>query len=240
MKPQIIIEDHKGHHNGSDFAKRLENAKLYKDSSTICVVPTRGEIPAKVVQNWLGLMTPMNQKFTRIFMIGLEVGEAYSQVVDAILADKELSKWKYMLTLEEDNMVPPDGLIKLIANIGDYDAIGGLYWTKGEDGQPMCYGRPDVAPLNFIPQIPEPGTLTPCNGLGMGFTLFKIASLKKMQEKYGSPLFKTVQVYEPGKGSQAYTQDLWHFQRGREMGLKYACDSRVLVGHYDFTNDRVW
>jgi hypothetical protein len=240
MKPEIIIDSWEGRHNKSDYRSRLEKAKLYKDQSTICVVPTRGVITAKVVQNWLGMMTPMNQKFTRIFMIGLEVGDAYSQAVDAILDSPELSKWKYMLTLEEDNMVPPDGLIKLIESIGDYDAVGGLYWTKGEEGQPMCYGRPGQVPINFIPQIPEVDTLTPCNGLGMGFTLFKIDSLKKMKEKIKGPLFVTKQVYEPGKGVHCYTQDLWHYQQGVEMGLKYACDSRVRVGHYDANTDIVW
>ena len=35
----------------------------------------------------------------------------------------------------------------------------------------MCYGNPAEMPLNFVPQIPQPDQITPCNGLGMGFTL---------------------------------------------------------------------
>lgn len=240
MTAKIVMEDIAGRHNASDFAARLEQAKLYVDQSTVCVVPTRGVIPARVVQNWMGLITPMNQKFTRIFMIGLEVGEAYEQAVNIILEHPELSKWKYVLTLEEDNMLPPDALLKLIEHIGEYDALGGLYWTKGEGGQPMCYGDPKSAPLNFIPQIPAVDALTECNGLGMGCTLFKIASLKKLKEKTTGPLFKTQQVYEPGKGVSMYTQDLYHFQKGREIGLRYACDASVKVGHYDLNTDIIW
>lgn len=239
-KPAIIMEDWQGRHNASDYQARLAKAKLYEDQSTVCIVPTRGTIPAYVVQNWLGMMTPMNQKFTRIFMIGLEVGDAYSQAVDLVLQHPDLSNWRYILTLEEDNMIPPDGLLKLIEDIKEYDALGALYWTKGEEGQPMCYGRPGQSPINFIPQMPEPDSITPCNGLGMGFTLFKMSSLKLMREKLQGPLFKTVQVYEPGKGSQAYTQDLWHFQRGCELGLKYACSSKVKVGHFDINTGIVW
>lgn len=241
MKPAIVIDNCEGRHNASDYEDRLKAARLYQDCSTVCVIPTRGVIPAKVVQNWLCMMTPMNQRFTRMFMIGLEVGEAYAQAVDIILSNPELSKWKYMLTLEEDNMVPPDGLLKLIESIKDYDAVGGLYWTKGEGGQPMCYGNPFAVPFNFIPQIPQPDTITECNGLGMGFTLFKLASLKKLKESNpGAKLFETKQVYEPGKGVQAYTQDLAHFEMGRKAGLRYACDARVKVGHYDMENDIIW
>ena len=241
VAPQIVIEDFKGRHNSSDFEERLKTARLYEDQSTICVIPTRGYIHAKVVQNWLGLMTPMNQKFTRMTMIGLEVGEAYEQAIDAILKHPDLSKWKFMLTLEEDNLVPPDGLLRLIKSIGNYDAVGGLYWTKGEGGQPMCYGSPTSVPVSFIPQIPKLGETTECNGLGMGFTLFKISSLKKLREKLGDkPLFKTVQQYDPSKGGEAMTQDLYHFKLGREQGFRYACDAGCLVGHYDAQNDITW
>ncbi len=178
-EPKIIIEDWQGRQNVSDYAKRLEDSKCYRDLSTICIVPTRGVISARVVQNWMGMMTPMNQKFMRTFMIGMEVGAAYEAAIDMILANPELSKWKYILTMEEDNLVPPDGLLKLYEDIDMYDAIGGLYWTKGPEGRSMCYGNPNEFPINFIPQIPAPESLTQCNGLGMGFTLFKLDMFKK-------------------------------------------------------------
>ena len=81
MKPQIIVEDYKGLHNLNPTSKdRLIQGRSYKDLSTICIVPTRGTIAARVVQNWLGMMMPMNQKFIRLFIIGMEVGEAYNQL----------------------------------------------------------------------------------------------------------------------------------------------------------------
>ena len=108
MQPQIVIEDYKGRHN-VDMNKsrdRLIQGHSYQDLSTICIVPTRGQIPARVVQSWMGLMTPMNQKFIRIFMIGMEVGDAYNQAVETILGHPDLLNWKYILTMEEDNMPP--------------------------------------------------------------------------------------------------------------------------------------
>ncbi len=239
MKPQIVIENYQGTHNANllQSVERLEKGKAYRDLSTICIVPTRGMIPAKVTQVWMGMISPMNQKFTRIFMIGMEVGEAYNAAIEQILAIPELSQWKYILTLEEDNIPPPDGLLKLYENIDDFAALGGLYWTKGEGGQPMIYGDPNDLELNFRPQVPEK-EIQECNGLGMGFTLFKMDIFK--DQRIERPWFKTCQDFEPGRGAKMMTQDLYFFEKIRKLGYKVACDTRVKVGHYDVNMDIVW
>lgn len=239
MKPQIVIASNEGFHNSQNYQERLLSEGLYKERSTICIIPTRGQITAKVVQNWMGLMSPMNQKFMRMFMIGMEVGEAYEQAIEMIMTHDDLKQWKYILTLEEDNMPPPDGLLKLFNAIDEgYDIVGGLYWTKGQAGQPMCYGNPNVFPLNFIPQIPEAEKVTRCNGLGMGFTLFKMSVFT--EGKIERPFFKTLQKFEPGVGAAAYTQDLYFFEKAAKAGYLIGCDSRVKVGHYDYNQDIVW
>lgn len=237
VKPQIVIENLEGYHNRQPYEVNAKK-NAYKDLSTICIVPTRGQITAKVVQSWMALMSPMNQKFTRIFMIGMEVGEAYSAAIENILAHPDLSNWKYILTLEEDNCPPPDGLLRLYENMDRFDAIGGLYWTKGVDGKPMCYGNPDAMQFNFAPFMPNPETVTRCNGLGMGFTLFKMDIFKN--PRLPRPFFKTVQHYREGQGVQAYTQDLKFFEEAGKLGYKFACDSRVKIGHYDFAGDTMW
>jgi hypothetical protein len=239
-KPQILVPDSAGIHNASKYAERLEKHKSYRDLSTVIICPTRGLISARIVQNWQGLMRPMNQKVVGpIFIEGLEVGEAYNQAIKMVLENKELAEFKYILTLEEDNAPPPDGMLKLYEAIDEYDAIGGLYWTKGEAGQPMCYGDPSAMPLNFIPQVPKPDQLTACNGLGMGFTLFRMEMLKDKRFDYGN-WFKTKQEVIPTGGAVSITQDLWFFQKAHELGYKFACDSRVRVGHYDAANQIMW
>ena len=240
VKPAIIVPDTAGIHNASDYTARLEKEKTYRDLSTIIVCPTRGMIPARIVQSWQSMIRPMNQKVVGpIFMEGMEVGEAYNQVITMILENPELSKFKFLLTLEEDNAPPIDGLLKLYESIDDYDAVGGLYWTKGETGQPMCYGNPADMPLNFIPQIPAPDTVTPCNGLGMGFTLFRLEMFRDERFDAGN-WFKTKQEVAPNGMAQVYTQDLWFFQKAHELGYKVACDARVKVGHYDAANQIMW
>lgn len=236
-EPTISVAGDQGFHNQDleASAERLKKGKQYRDLSTICVVPTRGQIHYRVVQNWMGLMMPMNNAFMRIFIAGMEVGDAYNSAVEMILANEDLAKFKYLLTLEEDNMPPPDGLLKLYEAIDGYAAVGGLYWTKGEGGQPMIYGDP-VGVLSFQPQVVKPDTLQECNGLGMGFTLFDMDVFRKIEP----PWFKTVQEYDPQTGAHSGTQDLYFFAKARKAGYKVACDNRVKVGHFDHHTNMVW
>src|SRR5574343_423476 len=166
IEPKIYFPEVGYHNKDLDVSnERLEKSKTYRDLSTIIIFPTCGVIPARVVQSWLSLMRPMNQKVIGpIFAIGMEVGQAYTSLIEMILANPELSTYKYILTIEEDNMPPADGLLKLYENIDKYDVIQGLYWTKGEGGQPMIYGDPKVMPKNFIPQKPLFDQIQPANG----------------------------------------------------------------------------
>ncbi len=237
--PQIILGGDPGVHN-ADLERaqaRLKKGKQYRDLSTICVVPTRGMIPARVVESWMGLMTPMNNAFFRIFVSGMEVGDAYNAAVETILGHEQLSKFKYLLTLEEDNMPPPDGLLRLYESIDEYAAVGGLYWTKGEGGQPMIYGDPK-AMLTFQPQLVRAESVQECNGLGMGFTLFDMDIFR--DKKIPNPWFKTVQEYDPQTGAAVGTQDLYFFANARKAGYRVACDTRVKVGHLSVAEGVVW
>jgi hypothetical protein len=226
-------EDFGFHNQNLDKSiERLRRGNTYRNLSTIWITVTRGNLKPKVVSSWLGLMKPMNQPFIGpIFFENDEVGCAYQKAFETVLDHPELSKWKYILTVEEDNLPPADGLLKLYESIDRYDCVAGLYWTKGEGGQPMIYGDPKTMPRNFVPQLPRIGEVQECNGLGMGFNLWKIASFKKIPR----PWFKTVQ--EIGKG---FSQDLWFYNEAAKYGFKCACDNRIKVGHLDVTTGQVW
>jgi hypothetical protein len=230
LKPEIIVGgETEGHHN--------ENTKdrAYRDLSTVMVMPTRGTIPARVCEALMGLMTPMNQPFTRLFVSGMEVGAAYDTAVACILDHPQLKDWKYMLTVEEDNLPPPDGLLKLLESMEDYAGVGGLYWTKGEGGQPMAYGQPGAMP-EYAPWLPPTDTVAPVNGIGMGFSLFRLDIFKELERPY----FETVQKWDPQTGGKTGTQDLHFCGRIRERGHKVACDTRVKVGHLEQDTGIVW
>ena len=236
--PQIIVGGNAGYHNLSEnTVERVTRGRQYRDLSTVCVIPAIDNIPPRVVEAWWELVTPLNQRFHRVFVTGLEVGAAYNSALTMILEHPVLSRCRFMLTLEHDNVPPPKGLLMLCESIKGFAAVGGLYWGKGEDGQAMIFGKPHGTP-EFAPQIPAIDSVQECNGLGMGFTLFDLAVFR--DERVPRPWFRSVQGYWPEYGPFGYTHDLYFFKNIRELGYRVACDTRVKVGHYDSSNGMVW
>ena len=238
-EPRIIVGDSVGKNNAvlDESVVRVEESKMYADNSTIIICPTRGTFPTRVVQSWMTLMRPMNQRVAGpIFAESMKVDVAYETLIEYILAHPYLSTFKYILTIEEDNLPPQDGLIKLYKNMNEYDVVGGLYWGKGENGFPMIFGNPEK-PGDFIPQTPEPGTLQRANGLGMGFNLFKLDMFRKIKQ----PWFKTLEGVDEETGMiGANTQDIYFYKKAAKEGFKFACNTDVLVGHYDSKTDVVY
>jgi hypothetical protein len=241
MKPEIIVPYEPGQQN-ADLAKanqRLSASGSYKDLSTVIVTPTRGgrSLCPRFVGSLLSLMRPMNQKcFGPVFMSGMEVGKAFNSAIEMILSHPELNKFKFLMTIEDDNIVPPDCMLKLYESMREFDVVGSLYWTKGEGGQPMIYGNPHEMPLNFIPQPVQSGMVQRCNGVGMGATLFKMELFKKIP----APWFETVQDWDPNKGGRGYTQDLAFCEKVCKIGGRIAVDTRVKVGHLDIEAGHLW
>jgi hypothetical protein len=242
VEPQIIIGGDPGFHNKDLRAAqaRLKEGRQYKDLSTVCVIPTRGLVPARAVETWMSLQTPMNNRFLRIFVAGMEVGDAYEKAVEMILGHPYLKTFKYLLTLEEDNLPPSDGLLNLYKSICDckkvcndhFAQVAGLYFTKGEQGQPMIYGNPKGL-LTFEPQLPQIGKVQECNGTGMGFTLFHMGLFR--DKRIERPWFKTVQ-----EGNSVGTQDLYFMGKVRKAGYRIASDNRIQVGHLDVESGVVY
>ena len=240
-EPTILMpNDIAGGRNNADLkeaAKRLKKQQTYRDLSTVIIVPTRGGpcLTPRWVNHMNGLMKPMNNRVAGpIFVSGMEVGSAYNWAIEWIL--KNLPDYKYMLTWEDDVLPPPDGLLKLYEGIDDFDAVGALYWTKGEFGQPMIYGDPNDPVLNFRPQMPQPNCLQRTYGLGMGFNLFRMSMFKKVE----GPWFVTEQRWDPNVGVRSYTQDLHFYEKAGRMGFKFACDTRVRAAHLDVQTDTAW
>lgn len=239
-EPTIIIGgDVQGVHHQKPHktAKRIREGKGYRDLSTVMVCPTRGVIPARVVQSMMDMVPLMNQPFVRMFIERMEVAAAYNAAVETIMNHPALCNFKYMLTFEEDNMPPPDGLHRLFENIDEYAIVAGLYFTKGHGGQPMIYGDPKGL-LTFQPQVPKPGKIQECNGTGMGFTLFDMKLFR--DEAIPRPWFQTLNTWTKEEGARVGTQDLFFMGNARRAGYRIASDNRVRVGHYDAANRIVW
>lgn len=239
QEPTIIIGGDIGVHNKkpANTRKRIKQGAGYRDLSTVMVVPTRGTIPVRVVQSWFDMVPMMNQAFIRMFISRMEVAAAYNAAVETILNHPVLQGFKYMLTVEEDNMPPPNGLQLLFENIDKYAIVAGLYFTKGEGGQPMIYGDPNGM-MTFQPQVPRVNQIQECNGTGMGFTLFDLELFK--DERIPRPWFQTLNEWTPEGGSRVGTQDLFLMGNARRAGYKIASDNRCKVAHWDEANQIAW
>lgn len=218
----------------------------YRDASTVIVCPTRGNIPARVAMSWLHLMGPMNQKKIWQLAQGHEVGRAYDDTIRAILAHPELSTWKYVLTLEDDNLPPPDAHIRLLETMhhGGWDGVGGIYFVKGPQRLPMAYGDPEhyrrTGQLDFRPRdhvaALRKGHVMPVNGIAMGCSLYKMDLFRQVEPPY----YVTVSDIVQGKGASGFTQDLYFCEKADRLGKRFAVDMRVRVGHLDPSTGIVW
>lgn len=234
----LIVQDFGGTHNANleKTSARLLKGGSWKRQRIVVILPADSMIPAKVALSHWNLMFPPNNGVVRILAQGMEVGDAYSTAIDQILAHPDLSKWEYILTLEHDNMPPPDGVLSLVTqmeNHPEFSCIGGLYFTKGEGGVAQIWGDPSDPVLNFRPQVPRPGELVECCGTGMGFNLWRLDMFK--DSRLRKPWFKTVAGKE-GVG----TQDLYAWGDFRKYGYRCAIDCNIRVGHYDHVADVVW
>lgn len=234
---QLITVD-SGRHNADllKSSKRILEGGSWKKQRIVMLIPAGQSIPVKVYLSHRSLIFPPNQAMFPMAAVGMEVGEAFSTAIESILAHPDLAQWEYLLTIEHDNIPPPDGVLKLLAQMEahpEYACIGGLYWTKGEGGVPQIWGDPHDPVLNFRPQPPVPGRLVECCGTGMGFNLWRMSMFKDARLR--KPWFKTLAGKE-GVG----TQDLYFWGDARKYGYRCAIDCDVLVGHYDAATDITW
>lgn len=177
-----------------------------------------------------------NQKLCKLFAVGMEVGQAYTSTIEAILAHPELRNYKYILTLEHDNVPPPDGLVRLLEcaeNNPQYAAIGDFTSPRGLAASRRS-GKSVRASAQFQTTTPTSDDLVPCNGTGMGFTLFRLDMFK--DEKLRRPWFKTSSSQDQG----VFTQDLYFWTDANKHGYKCAIDTRIKVGHYCKLTDQTW
>ena len=70
----------------------------------------------------------------------------------------------------------------------------------------------------------------------MGFNLFKLDMFRKVPK----PWFKTEEGRDENGMDVGYTQDIYFYKKAALEGFKFACDTSVLVGHYDSRTDIVY
>lgn len=236
-----VIES--GYHNSIHV-----RGNSYVNKSTAIFTPSRAAIRAEVVNSWMNLMYPMNHKVNRLMISGETVEEAYNSGFMMMLNHPAYSNSPYILLLEDDNVIPPDALLRLIETIeGDidgnkYDIVGGLYWSHDVEGIPYCMGNDSFDGFNSVPIMPLPDKeIVPCHVVGLGCCLIRMSFIR---EKMQYPFFNEIAEYDAKKAffdrKEYVSQDGTFFRKVHELGGKVACDTRVKVGHIDRESGFIW
>jgi hypothetical protein len=210
----------------------------YHDNSMVVIIPSRTPfLHTRFVQSLDAIRWPMNGKRAKFHVSGAEVGEAYDEHVALCMSHPELSTYKYVLTIEDDNLVPPDAaeLLCEAIEMGPFDAVGGLYFLKGDLAMGQAYGSPEefrrTGVLDFRPrdmtEAIKNGMIVPVNGIAMGCSLYRMSMFKDIPR----PWFRT---------NPSNTQDLFFCNKAASAGKKFAVDARVRVGHADWTTGIVY
>lgn len=240
-EPLIIKTDQVGIHNANlDAAVKRMPGEKYRDTTTAMVTLFRDFwVPLHHMNARRRLQYLMNARVHEIQVAGMEVAAGYNYAVARVMS--EYPDAKYLLTLESDNLPPWDGMLKLFQSLHgevdgvEYAGVSGLYWGKGKCGAPMIFGRPDDL-TDYAPVRPEEGKVIECNGIPMGFSLYRMDLFKDerfAKDKDGNPeWFKNYQVNDEGHQT-VIGQDLWFCQSARALGYRFAVDCRVKVGHLD-------
>lgn len=169
---------------------------------------------------------------------------------------------RFVLTTEEDNILPSNAVtgllsaiyecpdcVELITDYGEwkcpnghhgYDAVSGLYYTKGVPPRPMAYGNPLNGPDDFKPQPVEEAVKLKAtievNGIGQGCAIYR----KGLFDKVSEPWFQTTQT-DANTGSGGGTQDLFFCKKAKEeAGARFGVNCGVKVGHLNVRTGETW
>jgi hypothetical protein len=160
---------------------------------------------------------------------------------------------RFVFTTEHDNILPTNAITGLMGAIytcpdcgGEitdtdewlcdeghkgYDAVSGLYFTKGIPPRPMAYGNPKNGPDDFTPQsvkeAVEKKQTIEVNGIGMGCAVWRKDLFKKVSE----PWFQTIDK-DNMQGIGGATQDLHFCKKAKaEADARFGVNCGVKVGH---------
>lgn len=195
------------------------------DKSTCALVPSLGTMRMEVGFSWLELRNPLNYPRQMHCVIGKEVAEAYNDLIEIALK----TSCRFFLTMEDDNLPPPYGHIKLLAGLDkfrEFDAISGIYHTKDEEHVPLVFDE------DYRPKAVIESDIIDVGAIPMGFALWH----RRLFERVRPPWFMTVD-----EGENRCTHDIYFARRARdEAGALFAVHTGVQVGHIDRRTGQVY
>jgi hypothetical protein len=255
---------------------KYEETRAYRDLSLAWVLATRGFLPCEVVDSWDTIQWPMNQFRTcRLTVKQMEVAAAYN-LLAAICTDKSTAedvlqrsyaahvlKTKWIFTTEEDNIIPPDAVMKLFAALFTCPDCGlevaahcagrkqqckqCREWRcekghKGYDGVSGLYSVKTNPPIPMVFGNPkDPADFRPrsVRAAVKAGTVVEVNGIPMGCAIFRKDLFRKVRRPWFSTGHD-HTQDLYFCKKARKYaGARFAVHCGVLVGHLDVNTGEI-
>lgn len=195
--------------------------KTMKKPKIILGIPANRPIPKEVVASLLPLANRVGVENVIMMQNGM-----INQCRDGIVLEAINRKADYIFWMDDDMIIPPDAIDKLLAH--NKDICSGLYFGRG-NCKPLLYNiAVDRDENNLIKSFSTTQILDyPQNSLikvgavGFGCVLTKVSVLRGMLKEWGT-CFDFIQ----GKG-----EDFSFGLRCEDMGIETWVDTSVKCGH---------
>ena len=143
--------------------------------------PMTGLVRAEWVFARYGQIIPTNWSVADVVQflsshipLGYQVADAYNIILKTAIEQK----YEWILFIEHDNIIPPDGFVKINQYMieGKIPVVGGLYFTKSDPPEPLVYRGQGTGPYENW----KLGDKVWVDGLPFGFTLIHMSILHEM------------------------------------------------------------
>jgi hypothetical protein len=147
-------------------------------------VPSFGMVHLFFMARYYNLRMPMNTIQKHVYVVGKEVGDARNEIVAKALSLEEADptiRCEKILFLDDDVLVHPDALLKLIATsqIHNLPIVSGLYYAKTSVPTPLVlHGEFEGTIRDWTP-----GEIVECWGHGMGLTLIDADVFRRVRDE---------------------------------------------------------
>lgn len=166
----------------------------------LVATPSTGSVRMEWVQSRYGQIIPTNwsmvtmMQFVNAFIpLRYQVDDAQNMIVREVIN----RDFEWLLLIEHDTMLPPDGFIKFNEYIRNADTpvVSGLYFTRSVPSEPLMYRGQGTS---FVTDW-KPGDLVWCDGVPTGCLLIHAGLLRAMWDESPEYLVgneKTRRVFE--------------------------------------------
>lgn len=188
-----------------------------------------GLVDSRFMQSYENLIKP--EGTLPVVVERLHVDRARNEVTDMLLhpekprlpqhpngVDRRYGDVQKVLFIDDDMLVPPDGLLRLLAH--NEPLIGGLYFGRQPPHLPVAYRF--VEDGQWIPVTNYARGLQVVDAIGFGFMLVDVKVLKQMER----PWFEF---------SDKMGEDMYFCEQAKKLGYTVLMDGDVICRHLTTT-----